>query len=123
MILLDDIFWFFDPRRSMARRIQWLVLLPFLLNTSCLVWTGYRSQNGIGFYNQATRSALGATELPGPKHGDACAYNIFGIVSVGNAGITKAKENGHITKVATVDHDFSNIFYSFGRYCVVITGE
>lgn len=97
-------------------------LLITLLVSGCAT-TGWRSRAGIGYYGQATRVSVAAAEIPGSKRGDACAYNILSLVSIGDASIVKAKENGSIKRVATLDFDYVNLFWSVGRFCAVITGE
>ncbi len=57
------------------------------------------------------------------KTGEACARSYLGVVAVGDASIEKAKANGSITKVATVDHETTNILYFYGSYCTIVTGE
>ncbi len=98
------------------------VLLTALLISGCAT-TGWRSRAGIGYWGQAARVSVAASEEPGSKRGDACAYNVFSLVSFGDASLVKAKENGSITKVATLDFDYVNLFWSIGRFCAVITGE
>lgn len=59
-----------------------------------------------------------------PKSGSACSVNILGLVSAGNASISAAKEDGAISKVATVDRTAVQILMViFGLNCTVVTGE
>jgi hypothetical protein len=102
--------------------IRSIGLISLLSLSGCVV-TGWRSDAGVAYFGQAARTSIGASEVPGPKRGDACSYNILALVSFGDASISKAKENGGISRVATLDHDYSNMLWSMGRYCVVITGE
>lgn len=103
--------------------MRYLISISVIIFACSCVLTGYRGGGGAAYFGYATREAADATEAPGPKRGDACAYNVLALVSLGNASIAKAKQNGGISRVATVDHDYSNLLWSFGRYCVVITGE
>lgn len=103
--------------------MRFLISISVVILACSCVLTGYRGGSGAAYFGFAAREGAGATELPGPKRGDACAYNVLALVSFGNASIVKAKQNGGISRVATVDHDYSNLLWSFGRYCVVITGE
>ena len=68
----------------------------------------------------------GAISNPGvatQKTGEACAQSILGLVAFGDASIETAKKNAGITKVATVDHQTTNILYFYGQYCTVVYGE
>lgn len=100
-----------------------IIVLLLLGSLSCTTYTGARESNGIAWYGNAARDSVGANEVPGPKRGDACNYNIYGLVSFGNASLQKAKANGGLRSIATVDVDFTNIFWAFGRYCTIVTGE
>lgn len=57
------------------------------------------------------------------KTGQACATNILGLVSTGDASIDAAKKAGGITDVATVDHDSTIVLMVYGKYCTVVKGE
>ena len=68
----------------------------------------------------------GAISNPGisnKKTSKACAQSVLGLVAYGDASIETAKATGGITKVATVDHETFNVFYFYGQYCTVVTGE
>ena len=62
-------------------------------------------------------------EVKEEKTGQACAVGLFGIFAFGDASITTAKKNEDITKVATVDHDSTSVYFLFSRYCIIVTGE
>lgn len=57
------------------------------------------------------------------KTGEACANNILGLISVGDASIDAAKKSGNINEVATVDHSSKMVLGLYGRYCTVVKGE
>ncbi len=62
-------------------------------------------------------------QVKATKIGEACAKSYLGIVALGDASIEKAKTNGSITKVATVDHETTNLYFFYGSYCTIVTGE
>lgn len=57
------------------------------------------------------------------KSGQACANNILGLISTGDASIDAAKKAGGITTVASVDHDSTSILGLFGTFCTVVKGN
>lgn len=66
----------------------------------------------------ATGKGTGAS-----KTGEACATNILGLISTGDASIDAAKKSGNIQEVATVDHSSKMVLGLYGRYCTVVKGE
>jgi len=58
------------------------------------------------------------------KRGEACALNILGLVSTGDASIEEAKLNGGIKKVVSIDKHIKgiNLYLIFARSCTVVTG-
>ena len=71
----------------------------------------------VAFNERATDNALGA------KRGEACASNILGVVSTGDASAATAAKQAGITKIASIDGTASNILFFYSTYCVVVTGE
>lgn len=57
------------------------------------------------------------------KTGKACVHSWFTLVSGGDGSIERAKANGHITKVASVNYDSFNVLGFYGSYCTVVKGE
>ncbi|MER2490819.1 TRL-like family protein [Catenovulum sediminis] len=62
-------------------------------------------------------------EVNSVKSGEACANSVLGLAAFGDASIEKAKKNGGVTKVSSVDHSTINILYFYGQYCTIVTGE
>ncbi|WP_411822090.1 TRL domain-containing protein [Leptospira sp. 'Mane'] len=61
------------------------------------------------------------------KKGEACSYNLFGLLGFGNSSIYKAAEKGKITKLGIVDqamikYSIAYIYY-FGIVCTKVSGE
>ncbi len=92
--------------------------------TSCAM-TGVYSTNGSGsLFTSFTESvaASGGVDTGG-KTGEACAQNILGLASFGDASVNKAAQNGGIKKVATVDRSYLNVLFLYGKSCTIVTGQ
>lgn len=57
------------------------------------------------------------------KTGQACANNILGLISTGDASIDAAKKAGGIKDVSSVDHDSTSILGLYGTFCTVVKGN
>lgn len=57
------------------------------------------------------------------KTGQACATNILGLISTGDASIDAAKKAGGIKEVASVDHDSTMVMVVYGKYCTIVKGN
>lgn len=60
------------------------------------------------------------------KKGEACLVNVLGLVSVGDASISRAMQAGGISRVVTIDYDITGInlwWLRFGESCLVVRGE
>jgi hypothetical protein len=63
-----------------------------------------------------------ATEVGGiDKRGRSCSRNILGIVSFGDSSVAKAKADGRITHVASIDHKYTSVIV-FHRVCTIVYG-
>jgi hypothetical protein len=62
-------------------------------------------------------------EVSSIKTGKSCAKSILGVFASGDASIETAKKNGGISRVASVDHETTNIMHFYGQYCTIVTGE
>lgn len=58
----------------------------------------------------------------GSKVGRASTYSFLGLISVGNAGIKDAAQNGHITQINHADYEHFN-FLVFQKTSVYVYGE
>ena len=71
----------------------------------------------------AEKEPITATEVIPNKQGQACGFNLLGIVALGDASIDKAKFDGRIRRVATVDKSIFSILGMFSSVCITVTGE
>lgn len=58
-----------------------------------------------------------------PKRGEACASNVLGIITTGDASAGKAARNAGITRIASVDNSFLQFLGLYAKYCVIVTGD
>lgn len=57
------------------------------------------------------------------KIGKACATNILGLVASGDASIDTAKQDGSISKVASIDYQSTTVLGLMSQSCTVVKGE
>lgn len=76
-----------------------------------LLYTGVKGPVTVGQAQHAT------------KTGEACATNILGLITTGDASIDAAKQNGGINQVATVDHASKSVLGLYSQFCTVAKGE
>lgn len=55
--------------------------------------------------------------------GSACAVNILGLVVAGSSSIERAKSDGDITRISSVDVQYRNILGLVGWTCTVVHGD
>ena len=72
---------------------------------------------------QSDKEPITATEVVPRRMGKACGFNILGIFAAGDISIEKAKRNGGIQRVASVDKEVFSVLGAFSQVCVIVTGE
>lgn len=61
---------------------------------------------------------------PGPLSGQACAMGVLGLASWGDMSVAKAKQDGGIKQVDTLDYKTMDILgVVFQKHCTIITGS
>lgn len=98
------------------KAFRWiLTALAVLSLQGCMVGWIYRKHTEPRFIGQGKNE----------KVGRACMRSYLGLVTVGDASIRAAREAGQITKIASVDREYTAIIYYivYRRYCVVVSGE
>lgn len=63
------------------------------------------------------------TEVTPKRVGKASAYNVLGLVGVGDASVKTAMEDGNITKIHHVDHQIFSILGIYATWGVKVYGE
>ncbi len=74
-------------------------------------------------YTQVQGPIVSGNAADASKTGQACANNILGLISVGDASIDAAKKAGGIKNVSSVDHDSTMILGVYGKFCTVVKGN
>ena len=81
---------------------------------------------GVGMLYSDSKAPV-STDLNGTaqatKEGRATAENIAGLVVVGDASIQAAAENGNITTIHYIDHEYKNILGLYAKFTTVVRGE
>ena len=100
-----------------------LPLFAFMILTACAT-TGMNSGTGTAFINMETTEAITATAHKlGSKTGMACATNILGIYASGNASVHAAAQTGGITNITSIDKQYTNYAFFYGKMCTIVTGN
>ena len=99
-----------------------LVIASFLTGGCAL--TGFNSTHGPAFVTTyKDDGGLGYPAKQTKKRGEACSYNAFGIVAVGDGSIQSAKARGGITVVSHYDKRILNVLGFFGKACTIVYGN
>lgn len=95
----------------------------FLFLTACGTTAPFSPPQAMMFSNikAPLNTEFNETRI-GTKVGEASTYSFLGLISVGDAGIQKAAQNGHITKVNHADYEHFN-FLVFQKTTVFVYGE
>ncbi len=102
---------------------QLLPLFAFALVTGCAT-TGGSSGTGGALYTKGVREGISATaHKPGSKTGMGCTTNTLGFFSEGDASISTAAKSAGITNISTVEREYTNYFYFYGKMCTIVTGN
>ncbi|MDR2008834.1 MAG: TRL-like family protein [Alphaproteobacteria bacterium] len=80
------------------------------------------SQMGAALF-LSTTEPVNATNGTATKTGEACGYNVLGLVAGGDFSIEAAKKKGGITQVATVDKTVTNTLFVFAEVCTKVSGS
>lgn len=76
-----------------------------------------------GLYTEASANEQVTENALGAKRGESCASSVLGLVTTGDASVATAARNAGITKVGSVDHQYSNILGIYAKYCIIVLGE
>jgi len=103
---------------SLLNKSNLLVLVGAFALTSC---ASYGPQGLL--YSGGTTGISTNNNVQPTKTGKACMLSILALVASGDASIEKAKAEGGITKVASVDYNAFNVLGVYGKYCTIVKGE
>jgi len=98
-----------------------LSLFAVSLNACALASGGKMYAQGTLFRDYEAPGALGSGEL-GTRTGKACAASILGAFALGESSISKAAQDGGITKVSHVDHKNLSVLRVYAKTCTIVHG-
>jgi hypothetical protein len=98
-----------------------LLVLSIIILSGCAT-AGLNSKIGGGWIANYKESEFATSNFATKKTGTACTQSILGITS-GDSSLEAAKKNGNITKISTVDSEYHNILYVYGKHCTIVQGE
>lgn len=108
----------------MFRKISLLILGVFLLSGCVLPVTHGVVPSALFSSFKGPIDVAPSQERLGSKIGEACAMNILGLVSIGDASLETAARNGGIQRINTMSYSFMNaLFILYSRYCLIVTGD
>lgn len=87
-----------------------------------VVWASGATPVGV-VYNQTSTGLSTNNGVKATKEGKTCSYSILSLIAFGDATVNKAKADGDITNVASVDNTSFNVLGVYGRYCTVVKGN
>ncbi len=97
-----------------------LTVFTLVIITGC----GFVADGPFGWvYTNNTVPITVGTSKTGSKSGKSCVYSFFGGLSIGNASIDKAMEDGEITEIYTVNKENYSIIGTYTKQCTVVKGE
>jgi hypothetical protein len=101
-----------------------LIGIALILAISLAFGSGcVQSPTGPGLIYMNVKGPLGPAGGTGTsRKGKACARVVLALFAWGDASIERAKRDGAITAVTTVDHESFNLI-GFGSFCTIVYGE
>ena len=101
-----------------------ILLITIIFLTIGCATTGYNSDTGYSFIKVEGNSGNLGYDRGGPfSRGEACSYNILGLLSFGDSGIKAAKRNGGLEKVSYFDQKIVSVAALFGQVCTIAYGK
>ena len=85
--------------------------------------TGVLSGTGPALITAVDEGGAATDQSATSSVGKACSANILGLFAVGDSSVDTAKMDGDITTVSSVDHEYLNVLFLFGRVCTIVRGE
>ncbi len=106
---------------------QALCLVAAMLLSACSVGMPKSgpANSYIGIVNVDEGQAFN-NQVADTKRGEACVLNILGLVATGDASVEKAKRNGNIKDVYTINREVFGLtlyFPIYGKSCTVVRGS
>jgi hypothetical protein len=94
-----------------------------------LLFSGCASSSPVTgmFYTGTTHSGVGSggvvdNNVKTTKVGTSTCSSVLGLFAFGDCSVTTAKQNGNITKVNSVDHETTSMFF-YASYSTIVRGN
>ena len=81
------------------------------------------NQVGWALIQKTTEPIVAIPPADASKLGEACASNILGFIAMGDMSIEKAKFNGGIKTVSSVNQSTFSVATFFVKKCTIVTGS
>lgn len=85
--------------------------------------TTYEPGNAVIFKSYTLNKDISTGTDLGTKEGKACASNILGWFSSGEAGVKEAAVKGDIKKVKAVDYSVLTVLGVYAKLCTIARGD
>ena len=112
-----------DSEKKMKFNSTYFIIILFTFSFQNCALTGLFTPAGSAFIKIDSDAVTIGPATTFAKFGEACSYNIMGIVSFGDTSIRKAMENGGLKKVGIIDRSILSLFFLYGKVCVEVYGE
>lgn len=81
-------------------------------------------RGGVIYHKNTVAGQVGFNTGNGKKRGKACSKSLLWLFAWGDSSIERAKKNGNITHIASVDHEIMAFLgFVYHRHCTIITGD
>lgn len=100
------------------------MMIGFALFNCAVAGPGYTISNGNLYSNVTLNKDVSSSTEAGAKTGDACVYSLLYYITVGDASIKSAQEDGGIKVVKAVDYQYSSILGAlYTSVCTIARGD
>jgi hypothetical protein len=76
-----------------------------------------------GLYSEEQFPVAATANPSGNRVGEACAFQILGLVATGDASIEAARRNGGISMISSVDQTLNSYLFVYAKSCTIVRGR
>ncbi len=99
------------------------MIKKLILIVAALAVSACASYHPRGFLYTETTMGIESGDAKNTKTGRACVNSYFGLVAVGDASLEKAKADGDIHEIASINYEVNNVLGMVANYCLVVRGS
>ncbi|TGL12513.1 TRL domain-containing protein [Leptospira meyeri] len=103
--------------------LLFVMMIGFALFNCAVAGPGYGINPGSLYTNVTLNKDVSSATEAGAKTGDSCAYSLAYAITVGDASIKSAQEDGGIKVVKAVDYQYTNILGIYTSVCTIARGD